>query len=101
MEGGPYPYTVTSFFTNYPGFGVASGEGEITLVDPCDSPFDLSVGTFEADVASDYSDAITWEFPDVTVNPSICAPFAEYTCSVVTPADYTFGQDLCEDFNSN
>jgi hypothetical protein len=61
----------------------------------------MTVGS-PADIESDYSAPAVFTFPTVTVDPSVCLPLATYSCIVAsTPAAYTLGQDLCQDFTLN
>lgn len=79
ISGSPYTYTVSTELANYPGYGVASAQGQIYLQDPCDAPFSIALAPYD-DFDSDYSYPAVWNFPTTTVAPSECLSLATYTC---------------------
>lgn len=80
VDNSPYVYTVTSELANYPGYGVASDTGLITIIDICDDPFSVTAGSQVA-LTFDYSSPVTFSIPGLVVNPNVCLPEREAICT--------------------
>lgn len=95
IANSPYVYEVVGYLTQYPAVS-SNAQSTITLLDPCDSPFSLTVGG-ENDIQSDYSGIVTFTFPTITVVPSVCLPERVFSCEVQsTPAAFNSANfDLC------
>jgi len=92
---GPYAYKVQLSFLNYQSYGpIATGTGQITLVDACDAP-ELVVDVHD-DIESDYTMAAVFSFPTTTVTPGVCVPEVTFTCQYLS-GPYSGAVDLCAD----
>lgn len=101
MTASPYEYCVTSEFINYPGYGMKTGCGYVTLVNPCANPTSLVVGVPQ-NALSDYVNPAVFTFPTPTVLPHMCIDFAVYTCSFVGgPDGWITINDMCNHSYNN
>lgn len=71
----------------------ATGTGYITILDPCDIPFGLTVQA-PVNVVSDYSTPAVFNFPTWIVSPIPCDAEATFTCSY-NNGPYTGAIDMC------
>jgi hypothetical protein len=84
----PYEYTVTSEYSGYPGYGVKTGMGTITILNGCSEISTLSVGS-GSDMFIDFEAVVEWKFPTIALTPPSCIAQATYSC-----VDLEFG-DAC------
>lgn len=97
IDTGPHPYTVTASLTSNPEVSIEV-TALITILDPCDDPFNLELTLVPDDVIqTDYSAPAEFLFPTWEVTPSICVPVV-FSCRYIS-GPYSGSLSLC-DFSS-
>lgn len=75
-----------------------SAQANISIANPCDNPFSLTVGSV-TNVQSDYSTPAIWTFPTINVDPTVCISNAVFSCDYKNGPYSTSGPlDFCSDF---
>lgn len=97
MDGSPYDYAIRAFLVDHPD-AETTEQGEITLVDPCYSPFEVTVTPTTISKGVAIGSSVEYTYPTITVNPSVCAQFVTFSCAVGANL-YTGNNDLCVSFD--
>jgi hypothetical protein len=101
LNVGQFAYSVTAYLTNYPSCKDLTGNcgvkqmAIIYLENPCNSPFELTVG-LAMNTVTDGVNTATFTYPPSIVEPVVCIDYASYSCEFIAgPANYVGTANLC------
>lgn len=95
LSGSPFTYTITAQLTSFNGYGTASSNGLVTILNPCESLTSFTMTGISNEV-SNYDGTVFFDTPVLTADPNVCTPQAAFTCSYDNiNGPYTGALDLC------
>lgn len=90
---GTFEYTITVSLSIYTSVTVSSG-GTIIILDPCEEANCQMTTSEVQDITIDYGNSVTFNFPTLTVEPTVCGTDIVYTCQFIQ-GPYMGGMNLC------